>query len=74
MRSIQDSIASFEKRLKSLLGKELVVADLDEKHRRMRKNAFSFLRATCWRWAETAAELCPDLVDAHQAIAAPTPP
>ena len=64
MRSIQDSVASFEDRLKSLLGKELVVDDLDEKHRKMEKDAFTFLRATCWRWAETAADLCPDLADA----------
>jgi hypothetical protein len=68
MRSIQDAVASFEDRLKSLLGKELVVADLNEKHRKMKKNAFSFLRATCWRWAETAAELCPELADAPKVL------
>jgi len=68
MRSIQDSVASFEDRLKSLLGKELVVADLDKKHCKMKRSAFSFLRATCWRWAETAEELCPDLAKAPKVL------
>lgn len=27
-------------------------------------SAFVFLRATCWRWAEAAADLCPDLMHA----------
>jgi len=30
----------------------------------MKKSAFIFLRATCWRWAETAHEICPELVSA----------
>ena len=51
-----------------MLGKELIVDDSDEKHRKMKKSPFSFLRATCWRWAETAAELCPDLANAPKVL------
>ena len=68
MRSFQDSMASFEARLKSFLRGELVVDDLNTKHDKMRTSAFVFLRGTCWRWAETAAELLPDLADAPKVL------
>src|SRR6185369_15934165 len=39
----------------------VVKADLKEKHRRMRKNVFAFLRATYFRWARTIESVCPEL-------------
>jgi hypothetical protein len=47
---------------------DVVRKDIDAKHRRMRKNAFIFLRATYFRWARTIPALCPDLMDAPQVL------
>lgn len=58
------SVARYEGTLDAALGNAVVAADLAEKHRKMRKSAFQFLRATCFRWAETAPALCPDLMTA----------
>lgn len=49
------------------LGDAFVPRDLKEKHKVMRKELFSFLRGTCWRWAETAPAICPELMDAPPA-------
>ena len=57
------SIASFEDWMRARLGPLIVEADLRAKHRRMRKDAFLFLRGTCWRWAEIAGFAAPDLND-----------
>lgn len=46
-----------------------VKADLKAKHEKMSENAFSFLRATYWRWAETILTLCPDLAGAPIVLA-----
>src|SRR4051794_27440867 len=51
---------NYERWLKAQLD-ELWEDDLDEKHRKMRKSPFVFLRATYWRWAETILTICPDL-------------
>ena len=59
----------FERWLKGQLHGELVEADLDEKHKKMRESAFAFLRATYWRWAETILDICPDLADAPPVLA-----
>ena len=40
---------------------QVVEADLEYKHQRMRKNPFTFLRATYFRWAKKIEKLCPDL-------------
>ena len=40
---------------------EVVEDDLAYKHKRMRKNAFVFLRATYFRWARRIEDLCPEL-------------
>jgi len=40
---------------------QVVRADLKEKHRRMRKDVFAFLRATYFRWARTIESVCPEL-------------
>jgi len=42
----------------------VVKADLKEKHRKMRKNAFAFLRGTYFRWARTIESVCPELAKA----------
>lgn len=43
---------------------DIVAFDLDYKHRRMRKNAFLFLRATFFRWAKQIGAKCPGLANA----------
>ena len=37
-----------------------VPADLRLKHAMMTQGAFSFLRATCYRWMQVFPEVCPD--------------
>ncbi len=39
----------------------LIQADLDTKHTQMKADAFSFLRATFYQWAQTWPAVCPDL-------------
>lgn len=59
--------ASFEEWLRSrciAIGSAVVEADVMEKHERMRKTAFEFLRATFFRWAGQIEALCPDLAEA----------
>jgi Uncharacterized protein conserved in bacteria (DUF2252) len=67
--AIKASVARYEAFLRESLGDDLVKDDLDTKHDKMRKSPFLFLRATCWRWAETAHTLCPDLKDAPRVLA-----
>lgn len=66
--------ARYEARLRAVFGDAVVETDLTDKHEKMAKSAFHFLRATCFRWAQRAEDLCPDLaplscvgsvVDAH---------
>ena len=47
----------------------LVNEDLDLKHARMAEGVFPFFRATFYRWAETWAEVCPELVSAPKVLA-----
>src|SRR5215471_17987367 len=42
----------------------VVEADLRRKRERMRDDAFSFLRATFFRWANKIETICPELADA----------
>ncbi len=42
----------------------VVEADLEYKHEKMKKDAFTFLRATFFRWARTIEKICPGLSDA----------
>ncbi len=69
MTGIKSSARAYERWLRAQVGPDFVEADLDEKHRKMRKDAFTFLRATYWRWAETILEICPELNDAPQVLA-----
>jgi hypothetical protein len=43
---------------------QVVEADLVHKHEKMKKDAFTFLRATFFRWAKTIEKICPGLSDA----------
>lgn len=64
MAGIRFSVRDYEAWLRERLGDAFVPADLKAKHEKMEESAFLFLRATCWRWAETAHEICPDLAGA----------
>lgn len=64
LNTLASSIAAYEAGMRDAFGNALVVAELDRKHERMREHPFLFLRATCWRWAEAAPALCPELMDA----------
>jgi hypothetical protein len=64
MTGIRASTDRYEAWLLDRLGEEVVRADLNRKHDKMRASPFSFLRATYWRWAETAGSVLPDLLDA----------
>ena len=65
---IRKANKAFESWLKSELNGDLVVRDLPEKWEKMSKNAFSFLRATYWRWAETIYDVCPELKTAPKVL------
>lgn len=69
MTGIQASVSRYEDWLRTRIGADFVEADLQAKHRKMRGDAFAFLRATYWRWAETILGLCPDLADAAPVLA-----
>jgi hypothetical protein len=62
MITFSASIAAYEAALRKRFGPAFRGGDLDLKHERMKSDAFMFLRGTCWRWAEAAAELCPELM------------
>ena len=47
----------------------VVERDLQLKHRKMRKDAFSFLRATYFRWSRRIVEVCPELTGAPEVLA-----
>ena len=61
---IHRSTDAYEEWLRHRLGGDLVEKALARKHEKMRKDAFSFLRATYWRWAETVLVVCPGAADA----------
>jgi hypothetical protein len=63
------STAAYERWLHKQLHGDVVQKDLDEKHVRMAADAFQFLRATYWRWAETILKTCPELADAPSVLA-----
>jgi hypothetical protein len=69
MPDIRASVNAYEKWLRKELGGEIVEADLDRKHEKMRDRPFSFLRATYWRFAETVAKVCPGFADSPTVLA-----
>ena len=68
-KTIAASVDAYERWLKAQLAGEFVEADRQDKHDKMRKGPFPFLRATYWRWAETILEACPDLKHAPAVLA-----
>jgi len=66
---IRESTQEYEDWLAGALDHHLVEADLKEKHKKMRADAFSFLRATFWRWAETIPVICSELADGPEVLA-----
>ena len=46
----------------------MVESDIEDKHDRMLKSAFVFLRATFFRWAKRIKATCPELGDAPQVL------
>lgn len=60
MTSFHAAIAAHEAWMRGLI--PLVEEDLCKKHKRMRECPFAFLRATCFRYAETLPALVPDLL------------
>ena len=60
MNSFQIDVDEYEAWLRRHC--QVVESDLNEKHRRMRKDVFGFLRSTYFRWARTIESVCPDLV------------
>jgi hypothetical protein len=69
IKPFKQSLEAYEKWLAAQLRGDVRRADLDEKHDKMRKTPFVFLRATYWRWAEVILTACDDLADAPQAVA-----
>jgi len=69
MSDIHESVRRYEDWLRRQLGDELVEQDLARKRDKMAKNAFVFLRASYWRWAETILSVCPGLADAPAVLA-----
>ena len=66
---IRKSVRSYERWLRAQLKGELVEKDIDRKHSLMAQDAFPFLRATYWRWAEIILDICPELSDAPVVLA-----
>lgn len=69
MTTILQSTRAYETWMRTQLGDDLVDADLDKKHKKMKSGGFVFLRATYWRWAETIFDICPQLASAPQVLA-----
>jgi hypothetical protein len=67
--NIRESAGTYESWLRVQLMGEVVEDDLDQKHENMGEDAFRFLRATYWRWAETILNICPGLDDAPEMLA-----
>lgn len=66
MIAFSASIAAYEDGLRQIFKSAFREHDLKVKHEKMREDAFLFLRGTCWRWAEAAPELCPELMTAPE--------
>jgi hypothetical protein len=69
LTGITQSTRDYEDWLRAQLPDGFAPTDLDRKHSKMRESAFSFLRATYWRWAETVFEVCPELASAPVVLA-----
>ena len=66
MASLEQDVSGYEDWLRDQC--KVVEPDLREKHERMQKSAFVFLRATYFRWARTIEHVCPGLQDAPRVL------
>ncbi|ESX49030.1 DUF2252 domain-containing protein [Mesorhizobium sp. C416B] len=66
MNSFQDCNSAYETWLRTQC--DVIETDLEYKHERMRKNPFTFLRATFFRWAREIAKICPELANAPSVL------
>src|ERR1022692_4143447 len=66
-RNIQQATRDYETWLAAHL--RVVRRDLETKHESMRRDAFSFLRATFYRWMQLFPALCPTLASAPVLLA-----
>ena len=64
--SLQSDVDEFEAWLRRQCA--VVEDDLEHKHKKMRKSAFAFLRATYFRWARRIEGLCPALGEAPRTL------
>jgi len=64
MSAFRAGLDAYDDWLRERLPDRLVDADLKKKRAAIQSDAFTFLRGTCWWWAETAADLCPSLTAA----------
>src|SRR5215472_6275444 len=64
---VQESTSGYETWLARTV--PVIRADLDLKHRLMAGDAFSFLRATFYRWAQVWPEVCRELAEAPAVLA-----
>ena len=71
MRAVATEIAQATRNFERWLGQRLHLRrdDLDYKHQQMAADAFSFLRATFYRWAELWPEEVPEIADAPRVLA-----
>jgi uncharacterized protein DUF2252 len=70
MDDILQSTQRYEDWLRRQLDGDLVETDIERKHKKMAADdAFPFLRATYWRWAETVLNICGDAADAPAVLA-----
>ena len=69
--NIIESVDKYDAWLEKQLKNDFVKKDGKKKHKKMAKDAFQFLRATYWRWAETIYDpkVCPELNDAPAVLA-----
>lgn len=67
--NIVESTSRYDAWLKKQLKQDFIKKDLKKKHKKMAADAFQFLRATYWRWAETILDVCPDLERGPEVLA-----
>ncbi|WP_457103559.1 DUF2252 family protein [Mesorhizobium sp. URHB0026] len=66
MNSFQDCNSAYETWLRTQC--DVIEADLEYKRERMRKDPFTFLRATFFRWAGEIERICPELAKAPSVL------
>ena len=66
MNSVARDVAKYERWLRTQC--EVVEADLEAKHARMRRSPFDFMRTTYFRWARTIESFCPEFAEAPRVL------